>query len=406
MSIPIFWRIILGYSVILLLAVGVAAYSIIQLGSLGGTARAALDIDNRMMVYQETLTDAFLSEVRYAGRFLITRAGANHDEFRQFKEDFKRYMNELTSLAASGEIKARLIRVDELHLRYHELFDQEVGYIKTRQPYAQSRYQQEREKILDAELKELEALKVELNRNLHDKLQTMEGAARRARAISIASTLILIGLGIGLSLVISKSITTPLAQLTRSVAQDSEPPVDTTSDLSRIPEIWQLSDSLLQERGKLREVARSHVKFVDTVTERVATPLMSIKQRLDQLRRHIAEMVSHDQKTSLDITIRETDRLIEHCSRLQKVPTVQPTTNGQASVASRNPSSASPSVEEAFKNQSQYARPKFGPRRAGLHSAIGSLKPFIQLGRSLLAWPWLVVSQSINTVRGRKVKKQ
>ena len=53
---------------------GVAAYSIVQLGSLSGTARAALDIDNRMMAYQETLTDAFLSEVRYAGRFLITRA--------------------------------------------------------------------------------------------------------------------------------------------------------------------------------------------------------------------------------------------------------------------------------------------------------------------------------------------
>jgi CHASE3 domain sensor protein len=406
MSIPIFWRIILGYSVILLIAVGVAAYSIVQLGNLSGTARAALDIDNRMMVYQETLTDAFLSEVRYAGRFLITRAAANHVEFRQFKEDFNRYMNELTALAASGEIKARLIRVNELHLRYHELFDQEVGYIKTGQPYAQSRYQQEREKILDAELKELEALKAELNRNLHDKLQTMDGAARDARAISIASTLILVGLGIGLSLLISKSITTPLAQLTRSVGQDSEPPVDAASDLSRIPEIRQLSDSLLQERSKLREVACSHAKFVDTMTERVATPLMSIKQRLDQLRRHIAETVPHDQKTSVDIIITETDRLIEHCSRLQKIPTVQPTKNVQAPAASRNSSSASPSLEDAFKNQSQYARPKTGPWNAGLHSASGSLKPFIQLGRSLFASPWLVVSQSINTLRGRKVKKQ
>src|SRR5918994_4752158 len=102
MSIPIFWRIILGYSVILLLAVAVAAYSIVQLSGLSGTARSALDSENRMMAYQETLTDAFLSEVRYAGRFLITRANAHHNEFRQFKEDFNRYMNELTALAASG----------------------------------------------------------------------------------------------------------------------------------------------------------------------------------------------------------------------------------------------------------------------------------------------------------------
>jgi CHASE3 domain sensor protein len=406
MSIPIFWRIILGYSVILLLAVAVAAYSILQLGGLSGTARAALDVDNRMIAYQETLTDAFLSEVRYAGRFLLTRAAANRDEFHQFKEDFNRYMSELTALAASDEIKARLIRVDELHLRYHELFDQEVGYIKTGQPYAQSRYQQEREKILDAELKDLEALKAALNRNLHDKLQTMEGAARGARIISIASTLILVGLGIGLSLVISKSITRPLAQLTRSVAQDSEPLLDTPSDLSRIPEIWQLSDSFLQERRKLREVARSHAKFVDSVTEQVATPLRSIKQRVDQLRRDIADTAPHDQKTSVDIIIRETDRLIEHCSRLQQIPTEQPTTNLQASLASRNPSAASPSAEDAFKSQAPYARPKTGPGKAGLHSASGSLKPFIQLGRSFLAWPWLAVSQSINSLRDRKVKKR
>src|ERR671914_584405 len=105
MSIPIFWRIMFGYSGILLLAVAVAGYSIFQLGGLSGTARAALDRDNRMIAYQETLTDAFLSEIRYAGRFLITRAAANHDEFRQFQEDFKRYMSELKSLAAAVDIE-------------------------------------------------------------------------------------------------------------------------------------------------------------------------------------------------------------------------------------------------------------------------------------------------------------
>ena len=99
----------------------------------------------------------------------------------------------------------------------------------------------------------------------------MEGAARGTRVISIASTFILVGLGIGFSLVISNSITRPLAQLTRSVAQNSEPLIETPSDSHGFPN-WQLSDSFLQERRKLRDVARSHAKFVDTVTEQVATP--------------------------------------------------------------------------------------------------------------------------------------
>jgi hypothetical protein len=236
----------------------------------------------------------------------------------------------------------------------------------------------------------------------------MEGAARGARAISIASTLLLVGLGIGLSFVISKSITRPLAQLTRSVAQDSEPPVDAASDLSRIPEIRQLSDSLLHERGKLREVARSQAKFVDTVTEQVATPLMSIKIRLDQLRRHVADTVPHDQKTSVDIIIRETDRLIEHCRGLRKSPTgtLQPITNVHVLAANRNPSFVSPSVEGAFETESRFASTDTGPWNAGRHWANGALRPAIQRGRSFFARPWLAISGSINTLRGRKVKKQ
>lgn len=405
MSIPIFWRIMSGYFVILLLAVGLSAYSIVQLGALSATARAALDSDNRMMAYQETLTDAFLSEVRYAGKFLITRAAANHEEFRQFKEDFKRYMSELTSLAATVEIKRRLLKIDELHLRYHELFDQEVRYTKAGQSYAHSRYQQEREKILDAGLRELEGLKAELNRNLHDKLERMEDAASSGRAISIASTLVLLGLGVGLSLGISKSITTPLSHLTRSVGQESEPILDAASDLSRIPEIRQLSDTVLQERWKLHELARSHAQFVDNVAEQLAAPLMAVKQRLNQVRQHITGMVPQNQRASLDIIIKEADRLIEHCSRLQSSPadTIQRRTNFQTPISIANSSMASQSVGRAFETASEYARPKASSSNARLHS---TLKETVHRVRSLFGWPWLAVSQSINTLRDGKVKKQ
>ena len=130
MQIPIFWRLISGYALILLLSVGVSAYSGVQLGSLSGTARLALDTDNRMISAQEKLTDAFLSEVRYAGKFVITHTASLHEQFRQFKNDFTGYMSEIKSLAASPHTKVRLSRVEELHQRYQDLFDREVRYIK------------------------------------------------------------------------------------------------------------------------------------------------------------------------------------------------------------------------------------------------------------------------------------
>ena len=319
MSMAIFWRIIFGYSIILLLAAGVAAYSIVQLGGLSGTARAALNTDNRMMAYQETLTDAFLSEVRYAGRFLITRADAHHKEFRQFKEDFKRYMDEMTSRATSDEIKARLLIIDELHLRYHELFDQEVRYIKAGQPYAQSRYQQEREKILDSALRELEGLRSQLQANLNHKLEAMEQAARPARNIAIAGTLVLIGLGVVLSLLISRSITKPLSELTRRTAEEAEDP-DAVVEAEGIPEIQELAKTLAHERHRILEVARSQAGFFDDVSEQLTAPLTSIQQRLTYLKRHLSQADRHDQNPSLEVIIKETERLIDHCNQLKPPP--------------------------------------------------------------------------------------
>ena len=319
MSMPIFWRIISGYSVILLLAAGVAGYSIVQLGGLSGTARSALDSENRMIAYQETLTDAFLSEVRYAGRFLITRADAHHKEFRQFKEDFKRYMGDMTSRATFVEIKASLLRIDELHIRYHELFDQEVRYIKASQPYAQSRYQQEREKILDSALRELERLRAQLQANLNSKLETMEQAARAARNIAIAGTLVLIGLGVVLSLLISRSITKPLSELTRRTAEEPE---DSSSavEAGGIPEIQELSEILAHERHRIREAARSQADFFDDLSEQITVPLTSIQQRLTYLQRHLSQGNGDEQNPSLEVIIKETERLIDHCNQLKPPP--------------------------------------------------------------------------------------
>lgn len=144
MRLSIFWRLTFGYAIILSFFVGLSSYSVMQLDRISTTAREAMDIDNRMIGCQEKLTDTFLSEVRYAGKFIITRTGSIHEEFLQFKRDFLHYMAEMQLHATNPDLKARLSRVEELHLRYQDLFDQEVRYLKVGQSYAESRFQQEK----------------------------------------------------------------------------------------------------------------------------------------------------------------------------------------------------------------------------------------------------------------------
>jgi CHASE3 domain sensor protein len=396
MSIPIFWRLTLGYLVILCLSVGVSSYTIVQLGGLGGTARTVLDTDNHLIAYEENLTDAFLSEVRYGGRFIITHARALYDQSRQFKNDFARYMSETKSLAASPEATARLSRIEELHSRYDDLFDQEVRYIKVAQPYAESRYQQEKEKILESALTDLGRLKGQLQQNLKDKLETMGRAANTARAIAAATTLILLGLGVALSFVISKSITLPLIELKRRMTEETAQDSDSFSEFSRIPELRELSDALAEAKRKLGEAAEMNAIFVRDVTEQFATPLISLRKRLSYLNEELTEKVTAEQRTTFAILAEETERLIQCCGTLRLPPRVQ-------SEAKKHPGhtegrgSQQPAPREILQWKSLNA---FSTR---VRCAVKSIA---KQGQDPAAGSWSTFFQSIKTLAYGKVKKQ
>jgi CHASE3 domain sensor protein len=319
MRLPIFWRLTSGYAIILILFVGISSYSIIQLGRLSSTAREALDMDNRLIGYQEKLTDVFLSEVRYAGKFIITHTGSLYEQFRQFQTDFFRYMDESQLLATAPDVKARLSRVEELHLRYQDLFDQEVRYVKAAQPYAESRFQQEKEKVLESVLGELDRLKRQLQKNLHDKLETMERVGHVARTIAGLTTLVLFGLSVALSFVISKSITTPLSNL-KGMMDETQETINSVSDLARIPEIQELRDALHNLKRKLQKTAETNAHFVDTINGQFTIPLISLKKRLSYLNEELAEKITADQKITLEVLAGETERLIQRCTELHPVP--------------------------------------------------------------------------------------
>jgi CHASE3 domain sensor protein len=315
MAITLFWRLILGYLAILLLSVGATLYSIVQLGELSQTARVAIEIDYRTIAYQENLTDAFLSQVRYGGKYLVTQSPASYDQFRQFKNDFLQYLTELKSAGADSEINAQLARVERLHNTYHELFEQEVRYNKAGQLYAQSRFQQERDKLLDNTLRELARVKDRLEKNVHDKLEHMGGSARAARRIAIATTLILLVFGTGLSLKISASVTKPLLALKNRTQDDASDPA-LNAQLSSIPEIQELSNVLTERIRRLQQSAESSGNQLEQFTEDLAARIISHKTQLNALKTASKEAPSQQSQSSMDKLIAETNDMIRYCAEL------------------------------------------------------------------------------------------
>jgi len=315
MALPLFWRLILGYAAILVLSIGSSIYAVDQLGELSETARGVLDTDYRTIAYQESLTDTFLSEARYGGKYLLTQSPSSYDQFRQFKKDFLRYQSELKAMVSTVETTTQLRRVEQFHQSFHELFEQEVKYIKAGQPYAQSRYQQERGKILDNTLRELALLKELLEKNLHGKLEGLGGTARAARNIAIAATLILLITGTALSLKISTSVTKPLQDLT-NISKNASADEHTAKPLSSIPEIHELSVVVAQQRQRLLGTALDNAGRVERVTEDLAASLASHKKQLDELKVAIGPALSPQGKALIDPVIEDTDRLVQYCAEL------------------------------------------------------------------------------------------
>jgi len=188
-------RFVIGYSSMLILMVAVSGYSINQLGQLRDAAHMALRVDQRMIDYSEKLADAFLSEVRYAGQFIVTHAPAHLDQYKQFKADFDRYMVQLKLLAGSSNEAQRLTRAEEYHAQYDHLFKKEVDYIKRMQPYGETRYREEKGRLVDYLLREHEALKSYHQQSLQQRIGDIEAAALESQKIALAATLLLLGMG-------------------------------------------------------------------------------------------------------------------------------------------------------------------------------------------------------------------
>src|SRR5258706_1324931 len=142
-------RFVIGYSSMLVLMVAVSAYSIFQLEKLRDAAHIALRVEQRMIDYSEKLGDSFLSEVRYAGKFSVTHTPEQYDQYKQFNLDFDRSMEQLKLLAGAHNMAHRLDRIAEFHAQFRQLFAKEVDYIKTNQPYAETRYREDKDRLVE-----------------------------------------------------------------------------------------------------------------------------------------------------------------------------------------------------------------------------------------------------------------
>lgn len=307
----IFVRMVIGYLAIFIPVVGVSAYAISQLGLFHRVTGDILQIDKRMRSYQQKLSDSFLAQIRHERKYIITEDKELHNQFILAEREVSKRIDEAMSIADTPHKREVLNRIKDYHGRYNSLFNEEVEFIKKKQPYLQDRYKEEKEKAVDEILRELKNLRLYTEQDTYEKIRHLGESGAKANKIATVLGAGFILSGIMISIFITRSITRPLSFLRKKTRQVARGDFEGNLDLSSPPEIGGLAQDFNLMCNKLKEMEKMKSDFFSLMAHELRTPLASIKEGTNLLLKGIGEEYNEKRRTVLTVIAEESNRLID-----------------------------------------------------------------------------------------------
>ncbi len=311
MKVSLFTRLFLAYFFLLILAASMSLYAIVQLGRVTNVTRSIISADNPLVSLHKDLTDALLSETRYEKKYLIVQDRALYTGFEKSKSEFGHYLREAMTLNVSGEARAVLNNVADLHLTYVSLFQEEAQFLKKGEPYKKKAwYAREKDRAVNAALDGLLKLRAMGQQTIFDKVKNLDEAGSRARTIAMGVSAAMLVFGMILAVWIARSITHPLEVMQRKTRDIADGVFEADLKLPSPPEIGELAQALNTMCSKLKEVDRMKSDFFALMSHELRTPLTAIREGTNLFLEGKGGAVTDKQTRLLTIISEESDRLI------------------------------------------------------------------------------------------------
>ncbi|MGZ9187684.1 MAG: HAMP domain-containing protein, partial [Candidatus Binatia bacterium] len=212
MHLSLFSRLTIGYLAIFAIVAAASTYAIVELTDFGNQAESILRIDNRVLDHEKFLTDLLLAQSRAEQKYVISRDEAWYLQFVRLKNDFEARA-EVAAAVADVLAKPILLRVRNDYRRYVDLVEREARLVRTRKEYRHAQFKQDKDNLVDAMLDELERLRANQQLATYAKVKDLAASAAQAREAALSITAGCLLVIVLMSLLITKSITRPLAAL-------------------------------------------------------------------------------------------------------------------------------------------------------------------------------------------------
>jgi two-component system sensor histidine kinase GlrK len=286
-----------------------SAYAVLQLREFRDLTESILKVDTRLLDHEKNLADLLLAQSRAEQKFAITKDEAWYLQFVRLKIDFEGRLQSAFNLQdeAANPI---LQQIANVFRRYDELVAEEARLVRSKKPYPQAQYKQEKDALVDAILAALEKIRMNQQQLTYSKVTDLAAAADQsgeiAGLISLASLLAIVLM----SLFITKSITRPIALLKNKTREIARGNFEGKLLVRSPPEIGELATAINSMCEKLHELDRLKADFFASMSHELRTPLTSIKEGTGLLLDGVGGEITEKQRKLLGILAEESNRLI------------------------------------------------------------------------------------------------